>query len=144
VATFLIRLLVVDDFEPWRQHICSILQTRSDLRVVAGAVDGIEAVQKAKELKPDLIMLDVGLPNLNGLEAAKRLLRVAPAAKIIFLTSNNDRDVARAALSAGALGYVLKIDAGCELLTAVERVLGGNEFVSSGIERKDSGETEDA
>ena len=139
-----IRVLVVDDFEPWRQHVCSILKTHPDLRVVAEAGDGIEAGQKAKELKPDLIVLDIGLPNLNGLEAGKRILQVAPGAKIIFLTSNSDRDVARAALSAGAQGYVLKTDAARELLTAVQRVLGGEQFLSSGIQAGNSGETEKA
>ena len=135
---------MVDDFEPWRQRICSVLQTRSEFRVVAQVGDGLEAVQTAEKLQPDLIVLDIGLPNLNGLEAAKRILQVAPGAKIIFVTSNSDRDVVRAALSAGAQGYVLKIDAGRELLTAVQKVLGGQHFVSSGIQRGNSGETEKA
>ena len=139
-----IRVLVVDDFEPWRQRICSVLQTRSEFRVVAQVGDGLEAVQTAEKLQPDLIVLDIGLPNLNGLEAAKRILQVAPGAKIIFVTSNRDRDVVRAALSAGAQGYVLKIDAARELLTAVQKVLGGQHFVSSGIQRGNSGETEKA
>lgn len=102
----------------------------------------LEAVQKAEELKPDLILLDIGLPNLNGLEAAKRIRQVAPNAAIIFLTQNSDRDVVRAALSNGALGYVLKADAGRELLAAVVRVLEGDDFVSSGIKWGDSGDTE--
>ena len=139
----LIRVLVVDDFEPWRQRICGMLQTRPDLRVVAEAGDGLEAVQKA-ELQPDLIVLDIGLPNLNGLEAAKRILQVAPGAKIIFFTSNNDRDVVRAALSAGAQGYVLKTDPARELLTAVQKVLGGEHFFSSGIQAYNSDETGEA
>lgn len=128
-----IRVLLVDDFEPWRQQARSILQTRPELRVVAEAADGLEAVQKAQELKPDLILLDIGLPNLNGLEAASRIRQVAPDTAIIFLTQTSARDVVRAALSNGALGYVLKADAGRELLTAVVRVLRGHDFVSSGI-----------
>ena len=92
-----VRVLVVDDFEPWRQQVCSMLQTRPELPVVAEAGDGLEAVQKAQELKPDLILLDIGLPNLNGLEAANRIRQVAPDASIIFLTQNNDKDVVRAA-----------------------------------------------
>jgi DNA-binding NarL/FixJ family response regulator len=137
------RVLIVDDFEPWRQQVCSILQTQPELSVVAEVADGLEAVQKAQELKPDLILLDIGLPNLNGLEAANRIRQVAPGAKIIFLTQNSDRDMVRAALSTGAQGYVLKIDAGSELLPAVAGVLGGDDFVSSGLKGGDSGEAED-
>jgi chemotaxis response regulator CheB len=91
------RILVVDDSEPWRQRVCSILQTRPEFRVVAEAVDGLEAVEKAQAVNPDAILLDLGLPNLNGLEAAKRIRQLAPKAKIVFLTQNRDRDVVRAA-----------------------------------------------
>jgi DNA-binding NarL/FixJ family response regulator len=91
-----------------------------------------------------LILLDIGLPNLNGIEAAKRIRQAVPSARIIFLTLNRDNEVVRAALSTGAQGYVLKTDAGMELFTAVAGVLGGNNFVSSGIKRIDSGETENA
>jgi DNA-binding NarL/FixJ family response regulator len=136
-----VRILLVDDFEPWRQQVCCMLQARPQLRVVAGAVDGLEAVQKAGELKPDLILLDIALPSLNGIEAANRIRQVAPDARIIFLTLNRDKDVVRAALSTGAQGYVLKTDAGSELLTAVAGVLGGSDFVSRGIKEDDSGET---
>ena len=133
------RTLVVDDCEPWRQQVCSILQTQQELRVVAGIADGLEAVQRAKELQPDLILLDIGLPNLNGLEAANRIRQLAPDARILFLTLNSDQDVVRAALNTGAQGYVLKTDAGRELLPAVAGVLGGDDFVSSGIKGPDSG-----
>jgi DNA-binding NarL/FixJ family response regulator len=127
------RVLVVDDFQPWRQQVCSILRTQPELSVVAEVADGLEAVQTAQELKPDLILLDIGLPTLNGLEAANRIRQVAPGARIIFLTQNSDKDMVRAALTTGAQGYVLKIDAGSELLPAVAGVLGGDDFVSSGI-----------
>lgn len=142
MATSSIRVLVVDDFEPWRKYICAMLETKPELLVVAEVGDGLEAVQTAQKLKPDLILLDIGLPKLDGLEAANRIRQVASDAKIIFLTHNSDRDVARAALSAGAQGYVLKKDAG-QLLTAVEAVLGGDYFVSSGIQGINSGETKD-
>ena len=138
-----VRVLVVDDFEPWRQQVCSILQTQRELRVVAEAADGLEAVQKAQELQPDLILLDIGLPNLDGLEAAKRIRQVDPGAKILFLTQNGDKKIVQAALRTGAHGYVLKTDAGSELLPAVAGVLGGDDFVSSGIEGWGSGESED-
>jgi len=135
-------MLVVEDFEPWRQQVCSILQTRPEFCVVAEVADGLEAVRKAKELQPDLILLDIGLPTLDGVEAAKRIRQVAPDAGIIFVTQNNDRDLVRAALSTGAQGYVLKADAGSELLPAITRVLGGDGYVSHGIRWGKSGENE--
>lgn len=118
-----VRVLVVDDHEQWRKEVRSLLQTRPELRVVAEAVDGLEAVQKAQELQPDLILLDIGLPTLNGLEAAKRIRKVAPDAGILFLTSNSDKDIVQAALSDGALGYILKTDASTKLLPAVAEFL---------------------
>jgi DNA-binding NarL/FixJ family response regulator len=110
-----------------------MLKGLAELKVVAEATDGWEAIQKAQTWRPDLILLDLGLPNLNGMDAAKRILEVVPGARIILLTSSNDKDVVRAALSTGAQGYVLKIDASTELLPAVAAVLGGNVFVSSGM-----------
>jgi len=120
-----------------------MLRIDPELCVVAEVGDGLGAVQKAKELKPDLILLDIGLPSLDGLEAADRICQVAPGTKIIFVTQNNDKDVVRRALSNGAQGYVLKTDAGAELLSAVTRVLGCDDYVSNGINWGDSSETDD-
>jgi DNA-binding NarL/FixJ family response regulator len=88
-------------------------------------------------------LLDIGLPSLDGLEAANRICHVAPGTKIIFVTQNSDKDMVQAALSNGAQGYVLKTDAASELLAAVAAVLGGDHFLSSGIKGHDSTETED-
>jgi len=130
-----VRILVVGDFDPWRQHICSMLQTQPEMQVVGEASDGFEAVHITEELKPDLILLDIGLPKLNGIEAAKRLCHSVPGVKILFITHNNDAEMAREALSNGAQGYVLKTIAGRELLHAITACLRGEKFVSSGIER---------
>lgn len=132
-----VRVLVVDDFEAFRQFVVSVLGKRPEWQVIAEASDGTEAVQKAEELQPDLIVLDIGLPILNGIEAAKQIHRVAPSAKIIFLTQNNDADVVRAALTNGARGYVLKLDANEHLLQAVEAVLQGDRFVSVSVKHGD-------
>jgi DNA-binding NarL/FixJ family response regulator len=128
-----VRVLVVDDFEPWRQQVRSILGARPELRVIAEAADGLEAVQRAEELKPDLILLDIGLPGIDGLEAANRICQRAPGTKIIFVTQNTDKDMVQAAFSNGAQGYVVKTDAASELLAAVAAVLGGDHFLSGGV-----------
>ena len=138
------RVLVVDDYEPFRRFICSKLESRPDLQVVGEASDGLEAVQKAQSLKPDLILLDIGLPSLSGIEAAQRISRLIPTATILFVSQISDADVVQEALSKGAKGYVWKQDAGIDLMLAIETVLRGANFVSSGIQAGNSGETEDA
>ena len=127
----LIRVLVVDDFEPWRCFVASTLQKRSDLRIVFEASDGLQAVHKAEELQPELILLDIGLPTLNGIEAARRIRGLAPSSQIIFLSENYTSDIAQAALDLGARGYVVKADAGRELLPAIQAVIEGKQFVST-------------
>jgi len=110
---------------------CDILQERQNLQIISEAMDGMEAVQKASELQPDLIILDIGLPTLNGIEAARRIRNLAPNSKILFLSENYSGDIARGALATGGQGYVIKSDAGIELLAAVDAVLLGKQFVSS-------------
>jgi DNA-binding NarL/FixJ family response regulator len=122
------RVLVVEDFEPFRRFICSVLEKIPDLQVVSEICDGLQAVRKAEELKPDLILLDIGLPELNGLEAARRIRRVSPGSKIIFVSQESSVDVVEEALSL-SWGYVLKSRAASELLPAVKSVLSGQRFV---------------
>ena len=128
-----IRILITDDYPDWRRQVRLLLQARPEWQVIAEARDGSEAVQKVEELKPDLILLDIGLPKLNGIEAAWRIRQLFPSSKIVFLSQNNDRDVVRAALSAGALGYVHKTDAEGELLIALDAVLRNKQSVSSSL-----------
>ena len=125
-----VRILVVDDFEPWRRFASSLLRGKPELQVVGEASDGLEAVQKAVELKPDLILLDLHLPRLSGLQAARQIRKLAPESKIIFLSQESSDDIVQAALSLGAWGYVVKASAASELLVAVEAVLSGKSFVS--------------
>lgn len=124
-------ILLVDDFEPFRLLICSMLQG-AGFQVCGEASDGLGAVQKAKELRPSLILLDICLPKLNGIEAAKRMLDISPEFRVLFLSQETDADVVQQALSVGALGYVHKSRVQKELLTAVESTLRGQIFVSSG------------
>jgi DNA-binding NarL/FixJ family response regulator len=128
-----IRILVVDDFTHWKRQVRSLLQARPECHVIAEASDGSEAIQKAKELKPDLIVLDIGLPNLNGIEAARGIRQVSPNTKIVFLSQNSDLNIVRAALGTGASAYVLKTGAGRELLPAIDAVLRDEQFVSSSL-----------
>jgi DNA-binding NarL/FixJ family response regulator len=129
MATSSIRALVVDDFEPFRRFVCSTLEQIPDLQVIGEALDGLEAVQKAQELNPDLILLDIGLPKLNGIDAARRIRELSPQSKILFVSQESSVDMVQGAFSAGASGYVVKADAGNELLTAVKAVLRGERFV---------------
>jgi DNA-binding NarL/FixJ family response regulator len=126
-----IRILIADDFENWRRQVHWLLHARPAWQVIAEASDGLEAVQKAEELKPDLILLDIGLPELNGIEAARQMRQLSSSSKIIFLSQNSDLDIVRAALGTGALGYVRKTDARRELLPAMDAVLRGERFISS-------------
>jgi DNA-binding NarL/FixJ family response regulator len=128
-----VRVLVVDDYEPFRRFVCSTLGKSSDLRVIGEADDGLEAIHKAEELQPDLIVLDIGLPTLNGIEAARRIRKLAPESTILFVSQESSEDVMHEALSLGAIGYVVKAHAGSELLAAVEAARSGRLFNSRGF-----------
>ena len=106
------------------------------MQVVGEASDGLEAIQKAEELQPHLILLDIGLPALNGIDAAHRISTLLPNAVILFVSQNNDANVVAGALSDGAKGYVLKPDANRELLPAVDAVLRGEHFASTGVAQR--------
>ncbi len=131
-----VTVLLADDREPFRHAVSSVLMDLPELKLLAEAANGGEAVEKAAELKPDLVLLDIGLPVINGVEAAAKIRSVAPGARILFLTQHDSPDFVRAAMKAGALGYVLKTDAGSELLSAAIAVLRGDQYISSGIQRK--------
>jgi DNA-binding NarL/FixJ family response regulator len=126
-----VRVLVVEDFLPFRQFVCSTLGKRDDLQVICEVSDGLEAVQKAEELKPDLVLLDIGLPTINGFEAARRIRKLSPESKIIFLTQESGADVVEEALGLGAWGYIVKTRVASDLITAVEAVISEKQFVGS-------------
>lgn len=128
-----IRVLVVDDYEDWRRFAVAMLLKQPGLQVLGEVSDGLEAVQRARELQPDLILLDIGLPTLNGIEAARRIRTISPASKILFVSENRSADLAEAALVTGAGGYVLKSDAAKDLLPGVKAVLEGKRFISRSL-----------
>jgi CheY-like chemotaxis protein len=128
-----IRVLVVEDFGPFRRFIAAMLKERPDFQIVCEVSDGLEAVQKAEELQPDLIVLDIGLPTLNGIEAARRIRAIGLRSRILFFSENRSLDMAAEALGTGAQGYVTKSCAAAEFITAVEAVVQGRQFLSSGL-----------
>jgi len=119
-----VRVLLVDAYRPWQEFVSTTLRNVPELEIVGKASDGLEAVQQAQQLQPDLILLDIGLPTLNGIAAARRIREVSPASKILFVEE---------ALSTRAGGYVVKSDAAGELLPAVKAVLEGKRFVSPSL-----------
>lgn len=127
------RVLVVEDFAPFWQFIRSTLAERPEVQVIGEVADGLEAVQTAELLEPDLVLLDIGLPTLNGIEAARQIRKLVPASKIIFLSQESSREVVQEALKLGAWGYVVKTRAASDLLSAVDAFLEGRQFVSAGL-----------
>jgi DNA-binding NarL/FixJ family response regulator len=126
-----LRILLVEDFEPFRKLIRSILLDKSGLQIIAEASDGLDAVQKASELNPDLILLDIGLPTLNGFDAARLIRRLSPHPKILFVSQEFSPEIVEEALSLGDCGYVLKTKLASDLPAAIAAVLHGKTFVSS-------------
>jgi DNA-binding NarL/FixJ family response regulator len=116
-------ILIVDDFAPWRAEVRHILADRPEWQIVGEACDGPEAVQKATEFQPDIIVLDITMPGLNGIEAARLIRQKSPKSAIVFLTQNNDQDVRDAALAVGSAEYVLKVDASRDLRPAIDACL---------------------
>jgi CheY-like chemotaxis protein len=117
-----IRVLIVEDFHAFRCLIASTLAKAPLVQIVGEASDGPEAVQKALELKPDLILMDIGLPTMNGIEAAHQIRKLMPASAIIFLSQESSADVIEAALNTGARAYVVKSKAGAQLLPAIDKI----------------------
>jgi DNA-binding NarL/FixJ family response regulator len=129
LSTSRVQILLVDDFGSWRRLVASMFRQRPELEIICETSDGLEAVQKAEELQPDLILIDIGIARVNGLEATKQIRALSPRSKVIMVTQEQSADVVREAFRAGANGYVVKVDAGTELLTAIDIVLRGGRFL---------------
>ena len=127
------RVLIVDDFELWKGFVIARIQEQPDMCIVGFASDGLQAVRKAQELQPDLILLDICLPKLNGIEAARQIRKLTPKSKILFLTGDADSDIMRTTFNTDGSGYVLKMDAAQDLLPGVVAVLQGRQFFSFSI-----------
>ena len=127
-----LRILVVEDHAPFRRMTCGALQRRAEFEIFEAA-DGLEALQQAEEVQPDLILLDINLPKLHGFEVAERIGRLAPKARLLFMSQESSPDIVRHGLSLGAHGYIHKQRAGTDLLSAIDAVLAGQRFVSSSV-----------
>ncbi len=130
VFTPLTRVLVVDDHAIARKGICSVLSCDATLDVVSEAADAEQAIQRAEELHPSIVLLDITLPGMSGLQAAPKIHAVSPDSRIIFLSQHDSPQIVKAAMSAGAHAYVVKSDAGYDLLPAIQAVQEGRQFVS--------------
>lgn len=130
-TTVTIRVLLADDFEPWRLVERSILATMPSFRIVGEASNGLEASELCSKLKPDIVLLDIGMPFLNGIEAAKQIRNHSPLSRVVFVTQDDDADVRDAALTTGAQGYLLKTNAVRELLPAVKAAFGHDPTVKN-------------
>jgi DNA-binding NarL/FixJ family response regulator len=134
-SSSVVRILLVDDFEPFWEIVRSLILGRAELVIIYEASDGLAAVQKAEELRPDLILMDIGLPSLNGIEAAKRILHGNSQVKILFLTEESSSDFVGEAFNLGAQGYIVKRDARTDLLSGIGAVFRGEKFVSRNLKR---------
>ena len=126
----LVSVLVVDDLEFWREFVSSALEKEASVEIVCKASNGLQAIQMAEKLRPMVVLLDISMPGLNGLEAAGWIRKLSPDTKIIFLSEEFDRDIVEAAINIGAWGYVLKSEAARDLITAIYCVAQGKKFVS--------------
>jgi len=133
-----VRVLVVEDHPQFRRFLILALQSRPELQIASEADDGAEAVRKAHEFQPGLILLDIGLPTLNGIEAAKQIRNLSPHSKILFVSQESSPEMVEAALQTGAQGYVLKIDAGVDLIAAIDAAIQGKRYLSRSVARNGS------
>ena len=125
------RILVADDHEVVRKGLVALLQAQADWQVCGEAGDGREAVEKATQLKPDVVILDIGMPSLNGLEATRQILKANPQARVLVLTLHDSDQVVREVLNAGARGFLLKSDAARDLVAAVEALRRDKTYFTS-------------
>src|ERR1700739_355245 len=128
-----IRVLVAEDYPPFRRFLASKMQLRPEWQIICEVGDGPEAVQKALALQPEFVLVEIGRPGLNGIEAARQIRSHSPKSKILFVSQESSADIVQAALATGAEGYVVKADAGRELIEALDVVLRGQTYVSKSL-----------
>jgi two-component system nitrate/nitrite response regulator NarL len=130
-----VRVLIVDDFDIWKNFVTACLADRPHIRIAGFASDGLEAIRKAEELQPDVILLDINLPKLGGIDAARQIRKLVPNSRILFLSCHADPDMVRAAFRAGGQGYILKLDAAAALCAGLEAILNDQRFLSDSLRK---------
>ena len=141
MTTSRLRVLVVEDHEPFRRVICELLQQRADLLIVGEAADGLDAICQAEALRPDVVILDIGLPMLSGLDVAGRIRAKVPDAKVMYVTNESSLEVVEQAFRRGAHGYVYKPRTHRDVLPVLDAIIRGGRFVSGGLERIAQGDS---
>lgn len=129
----MINVLLADDHGVLRDALCYLLEAQGDIKIIATATDGLDALEQAKRLCPDVAVMDISMPRMDGLKAAKEMVKHCPKTRIVMLTIYNSREYIEQALSAGAQGYVLKDAAGRELVEAVRTLYAGGQYFSKKI-----------
>lgn len=137
LQTSYVRILHVDDSADWQILVQTQLRQHPTLRIIGCASDGMEAILKADQLQPDLVLLDIEMPRLNGVDAARQIQKVAPGSAILFLSQNTDSELIMEALETGAQGFVLKSEAMRDLLEGIAAVLRGERFLSRELTQGD-------
>jgi DNA-binding NarL/FixJ family response regulator len=128
-----VQVLVVEDSLAWQRFVQTLFEMNIEFKVIHVAIDGLEATQKANELRPDVILMDISLPGMNGIEAARQIRTVSPGSKILFWSTFDQPEIIQAAFEAGGSGYVLKQDSSRDLMLGIKAILHGQRFVSQSL-----------
>ena len=131
-----VRILLVDDYEPFRRFVSSLLRCNLRSPIISEASDGLEAIDQAQAQQPDAVLMDIGLPKLNGIEAARRILTLSPKSRILFVSQESSDDVVKEALGVGACAYIIKLRSAGELLAAVDDTLRGSHGLAGLLPRR--------
>ena len=130
MSMYVTKILIVDDFLPWQRFVLTMFELETDFKIISVASNGLEAVQKAMELQPDVILMDVSMPGMNGIAATRQIRLLSPASRILFLSAHRSSDLIQATFDAGGSGYILKCDSNSDLIPGVRAVLLDRQFVS--------------
>jgi DNA-binding NarL/FixJ family response regulator len=131
----MVNIMIVDDSQPWREFASLLVKKRAEWNLLCEVATGLEGVDKCMELCPDVMLLDLSLPDIHGIEVIKRIRSKGTSTKVIVVTNEGAAEIVEVALGLGAAGYVLKPDAGRDLLPSIDSALRGKTFISNGLNK---------